>query len=163
MLTDSIHHRKSIEQSRWQNSVAGRHQPASVTLASPGPARWTHEWHSHGSGMEGIHGSCTWVPVHQRWSHHYCCQISTASNRDQFWCPIQHYSSRRPTSHLVASWLHWTLSIWKGHNSLLGFYSLPLSFMPTWSWPTPLCEGLHSVWNTNTDSFYSKGVKHWGT
>lgn len=86
-------------------------------------------------------------PTHQGW-YWYCLlsNIQPDSKREKCWVPNTASSLRRPTRHLVASWMHWISSTLKVVSAETNTYwSMGLHFMPVMPQLAPVSQ---SVWST---------------
>lgn len=119
--------------------------PQSLTSAIPSVFITSHAHHSHSIRVENIHG-------HSRRRFLclklICClqllNMQPISSKDQCWVLDL---SRRPTSLLLASWLHYNPSILKGIliSRLIHVLLMDLSNLPTESIPAPPSEGTQTL------------------
>lgn len=134
-------------------------------------AKWSYEWRSHSGANVSVqcHGliksDLTTASVN----------VQLASNRDQHlaWC---HHLSRKPSSHLVVSWLHCILATLEGEvfyieGALMYIMGIGLPFLPAQPRSATPSKGLQNfdplAWNLvqhcikPRDPLDSKEVECW--
>lgn len=119
-------------------------QLASVTGQPSAELQVNYEWSGHGLKNVNYEGPNKWLPFPKAF-----LPIGTAEGATfhQHWTPFP----KKPTKHLIASWLYWTPSTLEGkviyldwkktHNKGVG-----LTALPTRHQPVPAYEDLQGIW-----------------
>lgn len=111
--------------------------------------------HAHSGRDEGYTGAQNMIPTYQGQSSTSISEFPTSETNVQH--PIWHYSSRRPTSHLVVSW-HYTFS---RINDLIGVYTCSedgFALLSAESQTAPLSRD-HSIPIPKTWNFTEHGTR----